>query len=145
MTKASNFAKSRENRKNHAISDDQILETAPIQVFSDMDMNILLSRNNYPHFRIACLTSRFYKYNWLVNHINQAALLKSSKNASDFLLVDSIVADFLRYPWKKADGLFCITLALRKKPESSQPRIVKKQFLPEGKNINFSNFSTKTG
>ena len=97
MTKASNFAKSRENRKNHAISDDQILETAPIQVFSDMDVNILLSRNNYPHFRIACPTSRFYKYNWLVNHKNQAALLKSSKNASDFLLVDSIVAGFLRY------------------------------------------------
>ena len=33
MTKASNFAKSRENRKNHAISDDQILETAPIRYF----------------------------------------------------------------------------------------------------------------
>ena len=75
MTKASNFAKSRENRKNHAISDDQILETAPIQVFSDMDMNILLSRNNYLSFGITYPTEHFDKDNWLVNHKNQAAFM----------------------------------------------------------------------
>lgn len=47
MTKACNFAENRRNRKNHTKSDDQILEAAPILASSDMDVNVLLSRNNY--------------------------------------------------------------------------------------------------
>ena len=42
-------------------------------------------------------TGRFYKDNWLVNHKNQAALIKSSENVSAVLFCDSIVAGFLRY------------------------------------------------
>ena len=47
MTKACNFAENRRNRKNHTKSDDQILEAAPILASSNMDVNVLLSRNNY--------------------------------------------------------------------------------------------------
>ena len=97
MTKASNFSENRRNRKNHAKSDDRILETAPKQISSDMAMNILLSRNNYLRFGIAYPTGRFYKEQWLVNHENQAALMKSSKNASAVLLRDSIVAGFFQF------------------------------------------------
>ena len=100
MTKASNFA---ENRKIHTKPDDRILETTPKQVSSVMDMNVLLTQNNYLRFGITYPTGRFYKDNWLENHKNQAALIKSSKNASTVLLGDSIVAGFLRYPniWYK--------------------------------------------
>ena len=66
-------------------------------------MNVLLSRNNYFRFGITYPTGRFYKDNWLRNHRNQAALIKSSKNVSAILLGDSIIAGFLRYPniWYK--------------------------------------------
>ena len=103
MTKASNFTENRRNRKIHTKADDRILETAPKRVSSVMDMNVLLSQNNYLRFGITYPTGRFYKDNWLENHKNQAALIKSSKNASTVLLGDSIVAGFLRYPniWYK--------------------------------------------
>ena len=96
--KASNFAEKRRNRKNNTKSYDRILEVARIQVFSDTDVNVLLSRNNYLRFGITYPIGRFYKDNWVVNQKNQAALIKSSKNASAVLLRDSIIADFLRYP-----------------------------------------------
>ena len=102
MTKVSNFAENRRNHKIHTKTDDRILETAPKRVLSVMDMNVLLSQNKYLCFEITYPTGRFYKDNWLVNHKNQAALMKSSKNAST-ILGDSIVAAFLRYPniWYK--------------------------------------------
>ena len=58
-------------------------------------MNVLLSRNNYFRFGITYPTGRFYKDNWLRNHRNQAALIKS---VSAILFGDSIIAGFLRYP-----------------------------------------------
>ena len=66
-------------------------------------MNVLLTQNNYLHIGITYPTGRFYKNNWLKNHKNQAALIKSSKNVSTVLLGDSIVAGFFRYPniWYK--------------------------------------------
>ena len=94
MTKASNFAENRRNRKNYTKSYDRILEAAPIQVSCDTDVNALLSRNNYLPFEIAHPAGRFCKDNWLVNHKNQAALMKSSKNVSAVLLGYSIVAGF---------------------------------------------------
>ena len=97
MTKVSNFTENRRNRKIHTKSDDQILETAPKRASSVMDMNVLLSQNKHLLFGITYPTGRFYKDNWLVNHKKQAALMKSSKNASTVLLGDSIVAGFLRY------------------------------------------------
>ena len=63
MTKASNFAENRRNRKNHTKSYDRILEATPIQVSSDADVNALLSRNNYIRFGITYPTGRFYKGN----------------------------------------------------------------------------------
>ena len=96
--KASNFTEKRRNRKNNTKSYDRILEVARIQVSSDTDVNVLLSRNNYLRFGITYPIGRFYKDNWVVNQKNQAALIKSSKNASAVLLRDSIIADFLRYP-----------------------------------------------
>ena len=103
INKASNFAENRRNRKIHTKPDDRILDTAPKRLSSVMDMNVLLSQNNYLHFGITYPTCRFYKDNWLLNHKNQAALKKSSKNASTVLLGDSIVAGFIRYPkiWYK--------------------------------------------
>ena len=97
INKASNFAENRRNRKIHTKPDDRILDTAPKRLSSVMDMNVLLSQNNYLHFGITYPTGRFYKDNWLLNHKNQAALKKSSKNASTVLLGDSIVAGFIRY------------------------------------------------
>ena len=96
MTKANIFAENRRNRKIHTKPDDWILETAPKRVSSVMDMNVLLSQNNYLRFGITYPSSRFYKSNWLENHKNQATLMKSSKNASTVLFGDSIVASFLR-------------------------------------------------
>ena len=97
MTKTSNFAENRRNHKIHTKPDDRILETAPKRVSFVMHMNVLLSQNNYLRFRITYPAGRFYKDNWLVNHKNQAVLMKSTKNASTVLLGDSIVAGFLRY------------------------------------------------
>ena len=97
MNKASNFAEKHRNRKNHTKPYDRILEAARIQVSSDTDVNVLLSRNHYLRFETIYPTGRFYKGNWLVNHKNQAALIKSSKNVSSVLLGDSIDAGFLRY------------------------------------------------
>ena len=98
MNKASNFVENRRNRKHHTKPYDRILEAPPIQVYSNTDVNILLSRNNYLSFGSTYPTGCFYKGNWLVNHKNQAALIKLSKNVSAVLLGDSIVAVFLRYP-----------------------------------------------
>ena len=92
MNKARNFTEKLRNRKNNTQSYDRILEVARIQVSSDTDVNVLLSRNNYLRFGNTYPIGRFYKDNWVVNHKNQAALIKSSK------LGDSIIADFLRYP-----------------------------------------------
>ena len=75
MNKTTNFAENWRNRKNHTKSDDEILETAPKRISSDMDMNILLSRNNYLSFGITYPTEHFDKDNWLVNHKNQAAFM----------------------------------------------------------------------
>ena len=79
MNKASNFAEKRRNRKNNTKPYDRILEVARIQVSSDTEVNVLLSRHNYLRFRITYPTGRFYKDNWVVNSKNQAALIKSSK------------------------------------------------------------------
>ena len=59
MTKASNFTENRRNRKIHTKADDRILETAPKRVSSVMDMNVLLSQNNYLRFGITYTTGRF--------------------------------------------------------------------------------------
>ena len=103
MNKASNFAEKRRNRKNNTKPYDRILEVARIQVSSDTEVNVLLSRNNYLRFGITYPTGHFYKDNWVVNPKNQAALIKSSKKVSAVLLWDSITAGFLRYPntWYK--------------------------------------------
>ena len=103
MNKASNFAENRRSWEILTKSDDQILETAPKQGSSDIDVNVLLLQQNYLRLGITYPTDRFYKNNWLINHKNQAALMKSSKNAFSVLLGDSIVAGFLRYPniWYK--------------------------------------------
>ena len=98
MNKASNLAKERRNRKNNTKPCDRILEVARIQVSSDTEVNVLLSRNNYLRFGITYPTGRFYKDNWVMNHKDQAALIKSSRNVSAVLLGDSIIAGFLRYP-----------------------------------------------
>ena len=50
MTEARNSAENRRNRKIQTKSDDRILENAPKRVSYDMDMNVLLSRNNYLRF-----------------------------------------------------------------------------------------------
>ena len=97
MNKASNFAEKHRNRKNHTKPYDRILKAAWIQVSSDTDVNVLLSRNHDLRFETIYPTGCFYKDNWLVNHKNQAALIKSSKNVSSVLLGDSIDAGFLRY------------------------------------------------
>ena len=47
MNKASNLAEERRNRKNNTKPYDRILEVARIQVSSDTEVNVLLSRNNY--------------------------------------------------------------------------------------------------
>ena len=96
MNKASNLAEERRNRKNNTKPYDRILEAARIQVSSDTEMNVLLSRNNYGRFRITYPTGRFYKDNWVMNHKDQPALIKSSRNVSAVLLGDSIIAGFLR-------------------------------------------------
>ena len=103
MSKASNFTKERRNRKNNTKPYDRVLELARIQVSSDAEVNVLLSRNNYLRFGITYPTGRFYKENWVMNHKNQAALIKSSRNVSAVLLGDSIIAGFLRHPniWYK--------------------------------------------
>ena len=95
MNKASNSAEECRNRKNHTKPYDRILEATRIQVSSETDENVLLSRNNpYLRFGITYPTGRFYKDNWLRNHRNQAALIKSPKNVSAILLGDSIIAGF---------------------------------------------------
>ena len=63
MTKASNFAENHRNRKIHTKPDDRILKTTSKRVSSVMDMNVLLSQNNYLRFRITYPTGRFYKSN----------------------------------------------------------------------------------
>ena len=65
--------------------------------------NLLLSQNNYLRLGITYTTGHFYKDNWVRNHKDQAALIKSSRNVSAVLLGDSIIAGFLRYPniWYK--------------------------------------------
>ena len=106
MNKASNFTEKRRNRKNNAKPYDwiqvslqvSILEVARIQVSSDTDVNVLLSRNIYLRFGITYPTGHFYNENWVVNHKNQTALNKLSKHVSADLLGDSIIAGFLRYP-----------------------------------------------
>ena len=87
----------------HTKPDDRILETASKWVSIVMDMNVLLSQNNYFRFRITYPIDHLYKNNWLVNHKNQATLMKPLKNISTIQLGDSIVAGFLRYPniWYK--------------------------------------------
>ena len=82
MNKASNLAEERRNRKNDTKPFDRILEVARIQVSSDTEMNVLLSRNNYHRFGITYPTGRFYKDNWVMNHKDQAAPIKSSRNVS---------------------------------------------------------------
>ena len=82
MNKASNLAEERRNRKNDTKPFDRILEVARIQVSSDTEMNVLLSRNNYHSFGITYPTGRFYKDNWVMNHKDQAAPIKSSRNVS---------------------------------------------------------------
>ena len=79
MNKASNFAEERRNRENHTKPCYRILEAARIQVSSDTDVNVLLSRKNYLRFWITYPTGRFCKENWIWNHKYQAALMKSSK------------------------------------------------------------------
>ena len=103
MNKASNLAEERRNRKNDTKPFDRILEVARIQVSSDTEMNVLLSLNDYLCFGTAYPTGRFYKDNWVMNHKDQATLIKSSRNVSTVLLGDSIIAGFLRYPniWYK--------------------------------------------
>ena len=97
MKKASNFTEECRNRKTHAKPYDRIQEAARIQVSSDTDVNVLLSRNNYLRFGITYPTGHFYKDNWLRNQKYQAADMKLSKNISASLLEVSIVAGFLRY------------------------------------------------
>ena len=82
MNKASNFVENRRNRKNDTKPYDRILEAPPIQVYSNTGVNVLLSRNNYLSFGSTYPTSCFYKDNWFVNHKNEAALIKLSKNVS---------------------------------------------------------------
>ena len=79
------------------------MEVARILVSSDTEVNVLLSRNSYLRFGIAYPTGCFYKENWVMNHKDQAALIKSSRNISTVLLRDSIIAGFLRYSniWHK--------------------------------------------
>ena len=103
MSKASNLAEERRNRKNNTKPYDRILEVTWIQVFSVTEVNVLLSRNNYLCFGITYPTGCFYKDNWVMNHKDQAALIKSFRNISAVLLRDSIIAGFLRYPniWYK--------------------------------------------
>ena len=50
MTEARNSAENRRNRQIQTKSDYRILENAPKRVSSDMDMNVLLSRNKYLRF-----------------------------------------------------------------------------------------------
>ena len=97
MTKGSNFAENRRDSKNHTKSYDRILEATPIQVSSDTDVNVQISRYNYLCLGIAYPAGRFCKDNWLINPKNQAAFMKLLKNVSAVLLGDSIVAGFLRY------------------------------------------------
>ena len=82
MNKASNLAEERRNRKNDTKPFDRILEVARIQVSSDTEMNVLLSLNDYLCFGTAYPTGRFYKDNWVMNHKDQAAPIKSSRNVS---------------------------------------------------------------
>ena len=77
-------------------------------VFSDTEVNVLLSRNNYLRFGIAYPTGRFYKDNWIMNHKDQGALIKSSRNVPAVLLGDSIIAGFLRYPTSAISSLMKI-------------------------------------
>ena len=98
LNKASNLAKERRNRINNTKPYDRILEVARIQVSSDTEMNVLLSRNNYHRFGITYPTGRFYKDNWVMNHKDQAALINSLRNVSAVLLGDSNIAGFFRYP-----------------------------------------------
>ena len=88
MNKASNLAEESRNRKNNTKPYDRILEVARIQVSSDTEVNVLLSRYNYLHFGITYPTyptGRSYKDNWVMNHKDQAALIKSSRNVSAVL------------------------------------------------------------
>ena len=73
MNKASNLTEERKNRKNNTKPYDRILEVARIQVSSDTEVNVLLSRNNYLRFGITYPTGRFYKDNWVMNHKDEAA------------------------------------------------------------------------
>ena len=57
MTKSSNFTENRRNHKIHTKPDNRILETAPKQVSSVMDMNVLLTQNNYLRFGITLLVA----------------------------------------------------------------------------------------
>ena len=95
MNKASNLAKESRNRNNNTKPYDQILEVARIQVSSDTEVNVLLSRNDYLRFGITHPTGRFYEDNCVMNHEDQAALYP--------LFWDSIIAGLFRYPniWYK--------------------------------------------
>ena len=73
MNKAINLAEERRNRKNNTKPYDRILEVAQIQVSSDTEVNVLLSRNNYLRFGITYPTGRFYKNNWVMKHKDEAA------------------------------------------------------------------------
>ena len=59
--KASNLAENRRNCKIHTKPDGWILETAPKQVSSVMDMNIPLPQNNYLRFGITYRTGLLHK------------------------------------------------------------------------------------
>ena len=74
MNKASNLEEESRNRNNNTEPYDQILEVARIQVSSDTEVNVLLSRNDYLRFGITHPTGRFYKDNCVMNHEDQAAL-----------------------------------------------------------------------
>ena len=63
MNKANNFARERRNRKNHSKPYDRVLEATQIQVSSNMDVNVLQSRNNYLCFGITYPTGGFSKDN----------------------------------------------------------------------------------
>ena len=76
MTKGSNFAENRRDSKNHTKSYDRILEATPIQVSSDTDVNVQISRYNYLCLGITYPAGRFCKDNWLINPKNQAAFMK---------------------------------------------------------------------
>ena len=90
-----NLAENNRNLPKPSLADHRVAEP-PLERVS-VDVNTLLSQNNYLSLRNTYPTGRFYKSGWLNKHNRQVALLKAKSNTSTVVMGDSIAAGLMRY------------------------------------------------